>query len=147
MATTRPSAVSTSASEIPIDTAPIPAEPLAPVADRLKKLAASVNRSIAALKELSQYFDSHTFLPGARERLKVMFETTDGYITVGTISDSEWNGFCDAAEQPALKDDKRFNTVAYPSITTASLPTARKAKAYSVAIAHYGGPPPLVWKV
>lgn len=43
--------------------------------------------------------------------------------------------------------DKRFNTVAYPSITTTSLPTARKAKAYSVAISHYGGPPPLVWKV
>jgi len=31
MATTRPSAVSTSASEIPTETAPIPAEPLAPM--------------------------------------------------------------------------------------------------------------------
>jgi len=39
-----------------------------------------------------------------------VFETTDGYITVGTISDSEWNGFCVAAHQPALKDDPRFNS-------------------------------------
>lgn len=44
------------------------------------------------------------------DRPDQVFETTDGYITVGTISDSEWNGFCDAADQPALKDDKRFNT-------------------------------------
>ncbi|MGN6694895.1 MAG: DUF4214 domain-containing protein [Aquihabitans sp.] len=44
--------------------------------------------------------------------------------------------------------DKRFNTVAWPSITTATpLPTATKAKAFSFALAHYGGPPPLTWKV
>lgn len=44
--------------------------------------------------------------------------------------------------------DKRFNTVALPSITTASpLPAAKRAKAYSSAIGHYGGPPPLTWKV
>jgi crotonobetainyl-CoA:carnitine CoA-transferase CaiB-like acyl-CoA transferase len=34
----------------------------------------------------------------------------DGYITAGTISDSEWQGFCRAAEQPALAEDPRFNT-------------------------------------
>lgn len=44
------------------------------------------------------------------DRPDQVFETTDGYITVGTISDSEWNGFCDAADQPGLKDDKRFNS-------------------------------------
>jgi crotonobetainyl-CoA:carnitine CoA-transferase CaiB-like acyl-CoA transferase len=40
----------------------------------------------------------------------LIFETTDGYITVGTISDSEWQGFCAAAERPDLAEDPRFNT-------------------------------------
>ena len=48
--------------------------------------------------------------PNARPDL--IFQTLDGYMTVGTISDSEWQGFCRAAEQPALIDDKRFNTPA-----------------------------------
>jgi crotonobetainyl-CoA:carnitine CoA-transferase CaiB-like acyl-CoA transferase len=46
--------------------------------------------------------------PTARPDL--VFETADGYITVGTISDSEWQGFCAAAERPALAEDSRFNT-------------------------------------
>jgi crotonobetainyl-CoA:carnitine CoA-transferase CaiB-like acyl-CoA transferase len=33
-------------------------------------------------------------------------------MTAGTISDSEWQGFCRAVEQPALIEDKRFNTPA-----------------------------------
>lgn len=44
------------------------------------------------------------------DRPDQVFETADGYITVGTISDSEWGGFCAAAGQPALKDDPRFAT-------------------------------------
>jgi crotonobetainyl-CoA:carnitine CoA-transferase CaiB-like acyl-CoA transferase len=40
----------------------------------------------------------------------LVFETTDGYITVGTISDSEWRGFCAAAERPDLVEDRRFAT-------------------------------------
>ena len=43
-------------------------------------------------------------------RPDLIFETTDGYITVGTISDSEWQGFCAAAERPDLAEDPRFNT-------------------------------------
>ena len=43
-------------------------------------------------------------------RPDLIFETTDGYITVGTISDSEWRGFCAASERPELADDPRFNT-------------------------------------
>ncbi|NPC59143.1 CaiB/BaiF CoA transferase family protein [Caenimonas soli] len=39
-----------------------------------------------------------------------VFESSDGYITVGTISDSEWAGFCAAAGRPGLKDDERFKT-------------------------------------
>ena len=48
--------------------------------------------------------------PNARPDL--IFQTLDGYMTVGTISDSEWQGFCRAVEQPALIEDKRFNTPA-----------------------------------
>ena len=43
-------------------------------------------------------------------RPDLIFETTDGYITVGTISDSEWRGFCAAAERRDLAEDPRFNT-------------------------------------
>src|ERR1700758_1359992 len=46
--------------------------------------------------------------PTARPDL--IFETADGYITVGTISDSEWLGFCAASGRPGLADDPRFNT-------------------------------------
>jgi len=46
--------------------------------------------------------------PTARPDL--IFETADGYITVGTISDSEWQGFCAAAGRSALAEDPRFNT-------------------------------------
>jgi crotonobetainyl-CoA:carnitine CoA-transferase CaiB-like acyl-CoA transferase len=43
-------------------------------------------------------------------RPDLIFETADGYITVGTISDSEWCGFCAASERPDLAEDPRFNT-------------------------------------
>jgi len=46
--------------------------------------------------------------PTARPDL--IFETADGYITVGTISDSEWQGFCAASGRPGLTEDPRFNS-------------------------------------
>src|SRR5262249_60775063 len=46
--------------------------------------------------------------PTARPDL--IFKTLDGYMTVGTISDSEWQGFCRACERPDLVEDKRFST-------------------------------------
>jgi crotonobetainyl-CoA:carnitine CoA-transferase CaiB-like acyl-CoA transferase len=46
--------------------------------------------------------------PTARPDL--IFDTADGYITVGTISDSEWQGFCAASERSGLAEDPRFNT-------------------------------------
>src|SRR4030095_16224628 len=46
--------------------------------------------------------------PNARPDL--IFQTVDGYITVGTISDSEWQGFCKAADTPGLSEDERFRT-------------------------------------
>jgi crotonobetainyl-CoA:carnitine CoA-transferase CaiB-like acyl-CoA transferase len=43
-------------------------------------------------------------------RPDLIFETADGYITVGTISDSEWQGFCAASGRSGLAEDPRFNT-------------------------------------
>jgi crotonobetainyl-CoA:carnitine CoA-transferase CaiB-like acyl-CoA transferase len=40
----------------------------------------------------------------------LVFEARDGFMTVGTISDPEWQGFCDAVERPELKQDARFAT-------------------------------------
>jgi crotonobetainyl-CoA:carnitine CoA-transferase CaiB-like acyl-CoA transferase len=48
--------------------------------------------------------------PDPTARPDLIFETIDGYITVGTISDSEWRGFCIASERPGLADDPRFDT-------------------------------------
>jgi crotonobetainyl-CoA:carnitine CoA-transferase CaiB-like acyl-CoA transferase len=63
-------------------------------------------------KAMTQYTvvgrESSTPDPVARPDL--VFETTDGWITVGTISDSEWRGFCAAAERQDLVADPRFAT-------------------------------------
>jgi crotonobetainyl-CoA:carnitine CoA-transferase CaiB-like acyl-CoA transferase len=40
----------------------------------------------------------------------LVFQAKDGYMTVGTIADVEWQGFCDAVERPELKNDARFAT-------------------------------------
>ena len=40
----------------------------------------------------------------------LIFETKDGYITCGAVSDSEWKGMCAALEQPHWLDDERFST-------------------------------------
>lgn len=40
----------------------------------------------------------------------LIFETKDGYITCGAVSDSEWEGMCAALEQPEWLKDERFNT-------------------------------------
>jgi crotonobetainyl-CoA:carnitine CoA-transferase CaiB-like acyl-CoA transferase len=39
-----------------------------------------------------------------------VFKTSDGYLTAGTISDSEWEGFCKASGDPELAKDGRFAT-------------------------------------
>ena len=44
------------------------------------------------------------------DRPDLVFKTSDGYITVGTLSDSEWRGFCEASGDPKLSDDQRFAT-------------------------------------
>ena len=40
----------------------------------------------------------------------LIFKTTDGYITTGAVSDSEWEGMCRALERPEWLEDERFNT-------------------------------------
>jgi crotonobetainyl-CoA:carnitine CoA-transferase CaiB-like acyl-CoA transferase len=44
------------------------------------------------------------------DRPDLVFKTFDGYITCGTISDSEWQGFCRASGDPELATDERFAT-------------------------------------
>lgn len=40
----------------------------------------------------------------------LIYKTQDGYITVGAVSDDEWNGLCAALDQPQWLEDERFNT-------------------------------------
>jgi len=44
------------------------------------------------------------------DRPDLVFKTGDGYITAGTLSDSEWQGFCKASGDPDLAKDERFAT-------------------------------------
>jgi crotonobetainyl-CoA:carnitine CoA-transferase CaiB-like acyl-CoA transferase len=44
------------------------------------------------------------------DRPDLVFKTSDSYITVGTISDSEWQGFCRATGDEELARDTRFAT-------------------------------------
>ena len=44
------------------------------------------------------------------DRPDLVFKTLDGYLTAGTISDSEWQGFCKASGDPELAKDERFAT-------------------------------------
>lgn len=50
------------------------------------------------------------------DRPDLVFKTSDGYITAGTISDSEWQGFCRASGDPELAKDPRFATPAARSV-------------------------------
>jgi crotonobetainyl-CoA:carnitine CoA-transferase CaiB-like acyl-CoA transferase len=40
----------------------------------------------------------------------LIFQTTDGYITAGAVSDAEWEGMCLALEREEWIQDERFNT-------------------------------------
>lgn len=40
----------------------------------------------------------------------LVFETLDGYITAGTVSDVEWQGLCRAFQRPEWLEDERFST-------------------------------------
>jgi crotonobetainyl-CoA:carnitine CoA-transferase CaiB-like acyl-CoA transferase len=44
------------------------------------------------------------------DRPDLVFKTSDGYLTAGTLSDSEWRGFCKATGDAKLSEDPRFAT-------------------------------------
>ncbi|QOZ51507.1 CaiB/BaiF CoA-transferase family protein [Bradyrhizobium sp. CCBAU 53338] len=50
------------------------------------------------------------------DRPDLVFKTSDGYLTCGTISDSEWQGFCQATGDPELAKDERFASPAGRSV-------------------------------
>src|SRR5437879_3176540 len=50
------------------------------------------------------------------DRPDLVFRTSDGYITAGTISASEWQGFCRASGDPELAKDPRFATPSARSV-------------------------------
>ena len=50
--------------------------------------------------------------------LDLVFQTQDGYITAGALSDDEWVGMCRALEREDLIEDERFNTVSARSLNT-----------------------------
>src|ERR1700689_276925 len=50
------------------------------------------------------------------DRPDLVFKSSDGYLTCGTISDSEWQGFCRASGDPELAKDPRFATPSARSV-------------------------------
>ena len=41
----------------------------------------------------------------------LIYETVDGYITVGAVSDTEWKALCRALDKPEWLEDERFKTL------------------------------------
>ena len=48
----------------------------------------------------------------AQMGLDLVFETKDGFISAGAVSDAEWAGMCRAFGRPELIEDERFRTAA-----------------------------------
>jgi crotonobetainyl-CoA:carnitine CoA-transferase CaiB-like acyl-CoA transferase len=59
----------------------------------------------------------HAAGPVARPDL--IFKTLDGYITVGSLSDSEWRGLCGVIGRPEWIQDPRFRTPSARSVNAA----------------------------
>lgn len=55
-----------------------------------------------------------------KDRPDLVFKTLDGYMTCGTISDSEWQGFCKATGDAELSKDERFATPAGRTLNAAA---------------------------
>ena len=47
---------------------------------------------------------------GGERSPDLIYQTQDGYITAGAISDSEWQGMCTALDRPEWADDERFKS-------------------------------------
>ncbi len=70
------------------------------------------------------------------DRPDLVFKTLDGYITAGTISDSEWQGFCKASGDPELAKDERFAT---PGARFVNCHRTHQQDAGLYRPAHHGG--------
>ena len=57
--------------------------------------------------------------PQPAPRPDLIFKTLDGYITVGSLSDSEWRGLCGVLGRPEWIEDPRFRTPAARSVNAA----------------------------
>ncbi len=56
------------------------------------------------------YAEAEVDETNAKKSMDLIFETLDGYVTVGVISDKEWVGMCAALNRDDLVDDDRFAT-------------------------------------
>jgi crotonobetainyl-CoA:carnitine CoA-transferase CaiB-like acyl-CoA transferase len=57
--------------------------------------------------------------PQPAPRPDLIFQTLDGFITVGSLSDSEWRGLCGVIAHPEWIDDPRFRTPSARSLNAA----------------------------
>lgn len=57
------------------------------------------------------YLERDVSPQGAATIIDLIYETATRYITVSTMTDGQWQGFCRAAERPDLLADERFKTV------------------------------------
>jgi crotonobetainyl-CoA:carnitine CoA-transferase CaiB-like acyl-CoA transferase len=57
--------------------------------------------------------------PQPAPRPDLIFKTLDGYITVGSLSDSEWRGLCSVIGHPDWIEDPRFKTPSARSLNAA----------------------------
>ncbi len=57
--------------------------------------------------------------PSPAPRPDLIFKTLDGYITVGSLSDSEWRGLCGVIDRPEWIEDPRFRTPSARSVNAA----------------------------
>jgi crotonobetainyl-CoA:carnitine CoA-transferase CaiB-like acyl-CoA transferase len=56
---------------------------------------------------------------GPTARPDLIFQTLDGYITVGSLSDSEWRGLCSVIDRPEWIEDSRFRSPSARSMNAA----------------------------
>ena len=57
------------------------------------------------------YLDREVSPQGAATIIDLIYDTATGHITVSTMTDDQWQGFCRAAARPDLLADERFKTV------------------------------------
>ena len=56
------------------------------------------------------YLDREVSPQGAATIIDLIYDTATGHITVSTMTDDQWQGFCRAADRPDLLADERFKT-------------------------------------